>query len=285
VAKGCEMMGIARSTYYHRTFKEEKQLAKDFELRDQIEKIHLEFPGYGYRRIREHLLRQGIRVNNKRIRRVMKTYSLFSCLKKMFKQRGQNLGKRLVFPNLIRGMKLTGPNQVWATDITYIKLLREYIYVSAVIDIYTRKIVGWSISKDLSHKFCLEALDVAIRRNNHPKGVVHHSDRGVQYCCEAYVDYLHQHHFKISMSKVGTPEDNAFIEAFFKTMKREEVYVKQYETMREVVKNLPRFIDEIYNEKRLHSALGYKSPLEFESEVLKLKPANRPVQKIWGHAV
>jgi transposase InsO family protein len=278
-------MNIAKSTYYHKTFKEEKQRTRDFELRDSIESIHLEFPGYGYRRIREHLLRQGIRVNNKRIRRVMRTYSLFSCLKKMFKQRGQTLGRRLVFPNLIRGKLLTKPNQVWATDITYIKLLREYIYVSAVIDVYTRKIVGWAISQDLSHKFCLQALDLAVKKYKPPEGIIHHSDRGVQYCCEAYVDYLEQHHFKISMSKAGTPEENAFIEAFFKTMKREEVYVKQYETIKDVVKNLPRFIDEIYNERRLHSALGYKSPSEFESEVMNLKPANRPVQKIWGYAV
>lgn len=278
-------MGIARSTYYERPLKEEMQLRRDIDLRDAIESIHVEFPGYGYRRIREHLLREGKRVNTKRIKRVMRTFSLFSSLEKLVRGRGQALGKRLVFPNLVRGMKLTAPNQVWATDITYIKLLREYIYVSAVIDVYTRRIVGWSVSRDLSHKFCLQALEVAIRKHKPPKGIIHHSDRGVQYCCEAYVDYLEANHFRISMSKVGTPEDNAFIEAFFKTMKREEVYVKQYETMNDVIKNLPKFIDEIYNERRLHSSLGYKSPGEFEAEVMKLKPAKRPVQKVWGHAV
>jgi transposase InsO family protein len=255
------------------------------ELRAKIEKIHLEFPGYGYRRIREQLLRDGITVNTKRIRRVMKTYSLFSSVQKLFKQRGQRLGKRLVFPNLIRGKKLTAPNQVWATDITFIKLLHEYIYVSAIIDIYTRKIVGWSVSRDLSHKFCLEALQVAIRKYKPSSGIIHHSDRGVQYCCEAYVDYLKENKFEISMSKLGTPEDNAFIESFFKTLKKEEVYVKDYETMTDVIKHLPKFIDEIYNKQRLHSSLGYKSPEEFEMEILKIKPANRPTQKIWGYAV
>ncbi len=279
------MMGISRATYYHCPTREEDQRKRDLELRDQIERIHLRFPGYGYRRVREHLLRGGSRVNAKRIRRIMRTYSLFSSVKKLMKQRGGALGKRLVFPNLIRGMRLTAPNQVWATDITYIKLLREYVYLSAVIDVYTRKIVGWSISRDLSHKFCLEALGVAIKREKPTEGIIHHSDRGVQYCCEAYVDFLKANGFEISMSKLGTPEDNAFIESFFKTLKREEVYARGYETMADVVKQLPKFIDEIYNVERLHSALGYKPPAEFEREILKLKPANRPVQKIWGWAV
>ncbi len=278
-------MGISRATFYRKPIKEEMQMRKDMELRDAIEKIHLEFPGYGYRRIREYLLRDGIRVNGKRIKRVMRTYSLFSCLKKMVRTRGEAVGRKLFFPNLIRGMKISAPNQVWATDITYIKLLREYIYVSAIIDIYTRKIVGWSVSRDLSHKFCLEALGIAIKKQKPPPGVIHHSDRGVQYACEDYVGFLEKNNFKISMSKVATPEDNAFIEAFFKTMKREEVYVKQYETIKDVIKNLPKFIEEIYNGKRLHSSLGYKSPDEYEEYVMKLKPANRPVQKIWGYAV
>lgn len=278
-------MGISRASYYHRPRKEELQLSRDMELRTAIEQIHLEFPGYGYRRVREHLLRQGITVNAKRIRRVMKTYSIFSSVKKLIKQRGKGIGKKLVYPNLICGKKLTGPNQVWATDITFIKLLHEYIYVSAIIDIYTRKIVGWSVSKDLSHKFCLESLQVAIRKYKPDAGIIHHSDRGVQYCCEIYVDYLKSQGFEISMSKLGTPEDNAFIESFFKTLKNEEVYVKGYETIKDVIKNLPKFIDEIYNTRRLHSALGYKTPEEFEAEMLKLKPADRPVQRIWGHAV
>lgn len=179
-----------------------------------------------------------------------------------------------MFANLVRGMKVTGPKQVWSTDITYRKLLREYIYLSAIIDVYTRKIVGWAISRDLSHKFCLDALKVAIKREKPPAGIIHHSDRGVQYCCEAYVDLLEENKFQISMSRLATPEDNAFIESFFKTLKREEVYARRYETMHDVVAQLPKFIDEIYNDQRLHSALGYKPPTEFESEILNLKPAS-----------
>ena len=279
------MMNIARSTFYHKDVKGEKKRRGDIILRDKIEAIHVELPGYGYRRVREHLLKEGTRVNSKRIRRVMKTYSLFSCVKKMMRPRGTHSSVKLFYPNLVRGLKVTGPNEVWATDITYIKLLTEYIYLSAIIDVYTRKIVGWAVSRDLSHKFCLKALEVALSRENPPRGTIHHSDRGVQYACEDYILFLRKNGFQISMSRCATPEDNAYIEAFFKTLKREEVFFRNYKTMADVIKHLPRFIDEVYNQKRLHSSLGYKTPMEFEKEVLKLNPASRPVQKLWGWAV
>ena len=278
-------MQLARASYYHKPTRQVKLQERDMVLRHSIEEIHVELPGYGYRRIREHLLRQGIRVNAKRIKRVMKTYSLFSCIKKLMKPRGGAAGVKLYFPNLVRGIKINGPNQVWAVDLTYIKLVSEYVYLNAVIDVYTRKIVGWAISRDLSHKFCLQSLDVAVQKYKPQPGIIHHSDRGVQYACIDYVAYLEENNFKISQSRLATPEDNAFIESFFKTMKKEEVYFKNYKTMNDVINNLPKFIDEVYNTKRLHSSLGYKTPAEFEDEVLKLKPANRPVQKLWGWSV
>lgn len=279
------MTGISRATYYATPLRDERQLARDLELRRIIEDIQEDLPGYGYRRVRAHLLREGKAINTKRIRRVMKKFNLFSCVKKMCKPRGSHTELRLVYPNLVRGIKLTGPNQLWATDITFIRLVKEYVYLSAVIDVYTRKIVGWAVSRDLSHKFCLKSLDIAVRRYEPSAGIIHHSDRGVQYCCVDYVEYLRKNSFQISMSRTATPEDNAYIEAFFKTLKREEIYFKDYKVLDDVKDNLPRFIDEVYNTKRLHSSLGYKTPSEFEAEVLKLKPADRPVQKLWGWTV
>lgn len=279
------MTGISRATYYNKSVKAEMQLKADLELKSVIDEIHVDLPGYGYRRVREHLLREGKTVNSKRIRRVMKKYSIFSCVKKMMKPRGTHTDLRLVYPNLVRGIKLTGPNQLWSTDITFIKLVNEYVYLSAVIDVYTRKIVGWAVSRDLSHKFCLKSLDVAVKRYKPKAGIIHHSDRGVQYCCQDYVKYLLENGFQISMSRTATPEDNAYIESFFKTLKNEEIFFRDYKVFGDVKDNLPRFIEEVYNTKRLHSALGYKTPSEFEDEVLKLKPADRPVQKLWGYSV
>jgi putative transposase len=200
-------MRLSRAAFYHSPHREEKQMRNDMELRTLIEEIHLELPGYGYRRIQAHLLREGKRFNHKRIKRVMKKYALFSCLKKMMKPRGSNTGVRLFYPNLIRGLKINAPNKVWAVDLTYIKLVNEYVYLNAVIDVYTRKIVGWAISRDLSHKFCLQSLDAAVKKYKPPVGIIH------------------------------------------------------------------------------HSGLGYKTPSEFEEEILKLKPAKRPVQKLWGRSV
>ena len=156
-------MGISRASFYYEP-REVKRRQSDFQVRDLIEKTHEIFPAYGYRRVYHHLLRQEIRINGKRIRRIMKEHSLYSCLKKMMKPRGANSSICLRHPNLIKGLKLTAPNQVWATDITYIKLRYEFIYLSAIIDIYTRKIVGWSVSKDLSYEFCFESLKVAMAK-------------------------------------------------------------------------------------------------------------------------
>jgi len=277
-------MGIPRATYYYESYEPSKEYS-DFEVRDMIEKIHQEFPAYGYRRVYHYLLRQDIRINSKRLKRIMREFELFTCLKKWMRPRGTLSKVKLRYPNLIFGKQLTGPNQVWATDFTYIRLSQQFVYFSAVIDIYTRKIVGWSLSQSLTHEFCLEAMRVAIQKEKPPRGVIHHSDRGVQYVCEPYINFIIENGFEVSMSRPGVPEENAFIESFFKTLKKEEVYFKNYRTINDVIKNVPKFIDEVYNKKRLHSALGYMSPEEYECKILNLEIADRPVQKIWGRRI
>lgn len=237
-------MGISRATYYCKP-KESSKKYSDFEVRQMIENIHVDFPFYGYRRIYQNLLREDSRINSKRLKRVMKENELYSTLKVFMKPRGTHTDTKLRYENKIKGLKITGPNQVWATDITYIKLKSCFVYLSAVIDIYTRKIVGWSISESLTHEFCIESMRSAIEKEKPPKGVIHHSDRGVQYVCEPYIKYLLKHGFEPSMSRPATPEDNAFIESFFKTLKKEEVYFKNYNTLNDVLKSFPRFIEEV----------------------------------------
>ncbi len=235
------VMGISRATSYYKS-KESSKKYSDFEVRSMIENIHVDFPFYGYRRIYQHLLRKDIRINSKQLKRVMRENELYSNLKVFMKPRGTHTDTKLRYENKIKGLKITGPNQVWATDITYIKLKSCFVYLSAVIDIYTRKIVGWSISENLTHEFCIESMKIAIEREKLPRGVIHHSDRGVQYVCEPYIKYLLKHGFEPSMSRPATPEDNAFIESFFKTLKKEEVYFKNYSTLSDVLKSLPKFI-------------------------------------------
>jgi transposase InsO family protein len=260
-------MGISKASYY-KSSGENKKLS-DLKLRDRMEKILLSFPGYGYRRIEQVLKREGSIVNHKRIKRVMRTYGLKSCL---FRRKNKlkvfgifNNGK--AFPNLIAKKKVTGINQVWATDITYIKISRETVFLAAVIDIYSRAIVGWALARKMDYVLCINAMEVAINSRKLEESCIHHSDQGTQYTSIEYIKFLKENGFEISMSKKGTPTENAYIESFFKTLKYEEIFMRQYKTMEDIIKKLPTFIDEVYNKKRLHSSLGYKSPEEFEKQL------------------
>lgn len=263
------MMRISRASYYNSSG-EDKKLS-DLNLRDRIEQIQLTFPGYGYRRVEQVLKREGSIVNHKRIKRVMRSFGLKSCLyrrKNKLKVFGIfNNGK--AFPNLIAGKKVTGLNQVWATDITYIKIAKETVFLAAVIDIFSRSIVGWALAKKMDYVLCINAMAIAVKARTPDPGCIHHSDQGTQYTSLEYVKFLKENGFEISMSKKGTPTENAFIESFFKTLKYEEIYMREYRTLEDVIKKLPTFIDEVYNRKRLHSSLGYKSPKEFEDELTK----------------
>ena len=271
------MTGLASSTYYYQPKVESlKKQRRDAELRDQIEAIQAEFHGYGYRRIERELARRGQRINAKRIRRVMSDNGLRPILWRSFVHTTDSKHTYPVYPNLIKNQMLLGPNEVWAADITYIRICNGFVFLAAILDLYTRQIIGWSISKRIDGALCLAALRMALKRRSPVVGCIHHSDRGAQYASQEYVHLLRDHGLAISMSAKGNPYDNAFIESFFKTLKSEEVHLSNYETFQDVIERLPYFIEEVYNRKRLHSAIGYLSPNEFERNVTRINLVDRP---------
>jgi transposase InsO family protein len=242
----------------------------DADLRDWIERMQIEFPRYGYRRVQKALAREDVQVNTKRIRRVMREYGLCAEVKRTFKVATTDSRHRYgVYPNLMKHAEITGLNQAWVGDITYIRIRTCFVYLAVILDVYSRKVVGWAISRSLHRALCLEALATALEQRRPPQGCIHHSDRGVQYACDDYVSLLEENGLRVSMSRKGNPYDNAFAESFMKTLKYEEVLLWNYETYEEVIERLPYFIEEVYNKKRLHSSIGYLPPEEFEQMIIK----------------
>jgi len=267
VSNACKAVGIAPSSYYYKPKQDEVARAEsDANTRELIESVQAEFPFYGYRRIHEWLERKrGVTINEKKILRIMIKYGLKALIWHGWKIKTTDAEHNFGYAkNLLPGMRLTGINQAWVTDITYIRIRTGFVYLAAILDLYSRKVVGWSISSKIDTELCLEALNIAIEKRNPSPGLIHHSDRGVQYACDAYKMRLSENGIVPSMSAKGYCYDNAFAESFFKTLKAEEVYLTEYETLEDVIKAIPRFIEAVYNEKRLHSSLGYFSPEEFE---------------------
>jgi putative transposase len=276
VSEGCRILKLPPSTYYHhQKTGPSKRDARDLVLKEEIDRVHSEFPTYGYRRLKHHLARAGMCVNEKRLRRVMRKYGLRPVFWKAFKvQTTQSDHDLPVFPNCLAGVVETGLNQVWVADLTYIHIGDGFVYLAAILDRFSRKAIGWAISKRLDRGISLAALEMALENRNPPPGCIHHTDRGVQYACWEYVERLREKGFQISMSRTGNPYDNAYAESFFKTLKYEEVHLQNYESFEEVLEKLPKFIEEVYNRKRLHSGIGYLPPEEFE------KNLTDPVQNI-----
>lgn len=267
----CKDLPISKPTFYR--LKENQNLPDiDRKLRLKIHKIVEEFPFYGYRRVAKELASRGVIANHKKVLRIMKEENLICRRKKKFKPvtTQSNHGYK-TYPNLAKELEVTGLNQLWVSDITYIQLLREIVYLAVIIDIFSRKCVGWFLSRDIDTQLTLGALNraIAARKQFGFDNLIHHSDLGVQYASGEYVARLEAIGARISMSRKGNVYDNAFAESFIKTLKVEEVYLKEYETLEEAHKNIQEFIEKVYNKKRLHSSIGYLSPNKFEKEVLK----------------
>ncbi len=261
----CRMFSVSRSWYYEKLTAAEQKVRKDMALRDAIEHIVLEFPGYGYRRVSAELHRRGWTVNHKRVLSIMRRESLLCQLKRRFRPTTDSAHAFGIYPNLIKNTELDGLDQAWISDITYVRLPTTFCYLAAVLDAYSRRCVGWHLSRFIDTRLTLSALEMALAARRPSAGLIHHSDRGVQYASGEYVSRLEEVGARISMAAVGNPYENAKAESFFRNLKMEEVYIKDYRDFEEAEENIGQFIEEVYNQKRLHSSLGYLPPVEFEA--------------------
>jgi transposase InsO family protein len=237
----------------------------DMEIRDQMQKVALESPAYGYRRITAELQQRGFEVNHKRVLRMMREDNLLCARQRAFAITTDSRHNLPIYPNLAGTMTPTAINQLWVADITYIRLRTEFIYLSVVLDAYSRRVIGWALGRTLEAELAVAALRMALIERQPAPGLVHHSDRGVQYASLEYTELLKQHQAVISMSRKGNPYDNAACESFMKTLKYEEVYRNEYRDFEEAYACIGEFLERVYNQKRLHSALRYLPPAEFEN--------------------
>ncbi len=270
IRKACKTLHAGKSSYYQWKNKGFSDYSNPVLIKE-VRNIAEEFPTYGYRRMTHELRRRNIHVNGKKVRKIMRQENLVCRQKKTFKPVTTDSNHNfMIYPNLVKNLKVTRLNQLWVSDITYIRLPQGFAYLATIIDVFSRKCVGWALSREIDTILTLNALDMAIQKRWHMGllDLIHHSDQGIQYASDVYTEMLNQFGIKISMSRKGNPYDNAFAESFNKTLKVEEVYINEYESFEEAYKNIKHFVELVYNKKRIHSGIGYITPEEFEMEVL-----------------
>ena len=267
VERMCQLAQVSRAGFY-RSLEEREPAWSEMELRAAIQQIFLEHRRrYGYRRISQELRRRGLAVNHKRVQRLMQTDNLLAVQRRAFVVTTDSKHEFEVYLNLASRVKLTGINQLWVADITYIRLQKEFVYLAVILDSFSRKVVGWALAKTLAASLPKAALEMAIAERAPSPGLVHHSDRGVQYASAEYVAVLQRYQIVSSMSRPANPYDNASCESFMKTLKQEEIYLNEYRDLEHLRLNLGEFIEQYYNRCRLHSSLGYQPPQEFEQHL------------------
>jgi putative transposase len=279
VQRMCELGQLSRAGFY-RFDPDAEPLEDDLDLRDEIQRIALEFPCYGRPRMTFELNKRGWEVGHRRVGRILREDNLLCLRRRKFLVATTDSDHNLrVYPNLAGSMELTGLDQLWVADITYIRLEMEFIFLAVILDAFSRRVIGWALDRHMEADLTITALEMALRRRKPPEGLTHHSDRGVQYASHDYTASLKQHGVRISMSRKGNPYDNAKCESFMKTLKYEEVYRQEYRDLAEARACIERFLEKTYNGKRLHSALGYCPPVEFERSLLiaSLLPTSQSV--------
>ena len=270
----CQLAGVSRASYYRHlgaAVPDEAEMAMRAAMQEIVLAHHRR---YGYRRVTVELHRRGMGINHKRVLRMMRTDNLLAVRFRKFVLTTDSQHDRQVYVNLAARMTVTGINQLWVADITYIRLRVEFVFLAVVIDRFSRKAIGWALDRTLAARVAVAALHQAVARRQPPPGVVHHSDQGIQYASADYHQVLESHHMVPSMSRPANPYDNAVCESFMKTLKQEEIYCNQYADFDELSQHLEEFIGAYYNRLRLHSALGYRSPEEFERDAAAAAPAS-----------